>query len=99
MDVSVISIVGFVVLGLCILLGIWKGMIRMLLNVLVIGLAIAAASLGVNPILRSPPLRSASIPSVRRSPSRITLGRSGSRQCFRAISRSSSCSLSCSFSA
>ena len=47
---SVISIVGFVVLGLCILLGIWKGMIRMLLNVLVIGLAIAAASLGVNPI-------------------------------------------------
>ena len=42
---SVISIVGFVVLGLCILLGIWKGMIRMLLNVLVIGLAIAAASL------------------------------------------------------
>ena len=47
---DIISIVGFVVLGLCVLLGIWKGMIRMLLNLLVIGLAIAAASLGVNPI-------------------------------------------------
>ena len=50
MDVSIISIVGFVILGLCILLGIWKGMIRMLLNVVVIGLAVAAGSLGVNPI-------------------------------------------------
>ena len=50
MDVSVISIVGFVILGLCVLWGIWKGMIRMLLDVLVIGLAIAAGALGVNPI-------------------------------------------------
>lgn len=50
MSVSAISIVGFVILGLLTILGFWKGIIRMLLNVLVIGIAVAAGALGVNPI-------------------------------------------------
>ncbi len=50
MSVSAISIAGFVILGLCLLLGLWKGMLKMLLTVLVIGLSIAAGALGVKPI-------------------------------------------------
>ena len=49
-QISAISIAGFVILGLCVLLGLWKGAIRMLLNLLVIGLSVAAGALAVKPI-------------------------------------------------
>ena len=38
------------ILGLFVLLGLWKGAIRMLLNLLVIGLSVAAGALAVKPI-------------------------------------------------
>ena len=49
-QISAISIAGFVILGLFVLLGVWKGAIRMLLNLLVIGLSVAAGALAVKPI-------------------------------------------------
>ena len=49
-QISAISIAGFVILGLFVLLGLWKGAIRMLLNLLVIGLSVAAGALAVKPI-------------------------------------------------
>lgn len=49
-QISTISIAGFVILGLFVLLGLWKGFIRMLLTVLVVGLSLAAGALGVEPI-------------------------------------------------
>ena len=49
-QISTISIAGFVILGLFVLLGLWKGFIRMLLTVLVVGLSLAAGALGVEPV-------------------------------------------------
>lgn len=49
-QISAISIAGFVILGLFVLLGLWKGAIRMLLDLLVIGLSVAAGALAVKPI-------------------------------------------------
>lgn len=49
-QVSGISIAGFVILALFILIGLKKGLIKMLLNVLVLGLSIAAGAVGVDPI-------------------------------------------------
>ena len=49
-QISAISIAGFVILGLFVLLGLWKGASRMLLNLLVIGLSVAAGALAVKPI-------------------------------------------------
>ena len=49
-QISAISIAGFVILGRFVLLGLWKGAIRMLLNLLVIGLSVAAGALAVKPI-------------------------------------------------
>ena len=49
-QISAISIAGFVILGLFVLLGLWKGAIRMLLILLVIGLSVAAGALAVKPI-------------------------------------------------
>ena len=49
-QITAISIAGFVILGLFVLLGLWKGAIRMLLNLLVIGLSVAAGALAVKPI-------------------------------------------------
>ena len=49
-QISGISIAGFVILALFVLIGLKMGFIRMLLNVLVIGLSIAAGALAVKPI-------------------------------------------------
>ena len=49
-QISGISIAGFVILALFVLLGLKKGFLRMLLTVLAIGLSIAAGSLAVKPI-------------------------------------------------